>query len=135
MEIEEIEGIEILGLEVSFYCKIPFGNINLGSVSLECEDRSYVLDTIETSWSHEDGGTHLDIKLSPGIDGCTKEECNSNFDLTQSDFFNGNVKGTLWIEEAILDKYENEIKPDSISLFYRSGGKNGCTSVIDLTVE
>ncbi len=135
MEIEEIKGVEILGLEVSFYCKIPHGNINLGSVRLECENRSYILDTIETRWDYEDGGTHLDIKLKAGIDGCTKEECDSNFDLTEMDFFNKNVKGTLWIEEEIEDEYGCSVEPDSISLFYRIGGENGTTSVLDLTVE
>lgn len=135
MEIKEIKGVEILGVEVSFYCKIPHGNVNLGTVRLECEERSYVLDTIETRWSHDDGGTLLSIKLEAGIDGCTKEECNSNFDLTEMDFFNKNVKGTLWIEEDIEDEYGCSVEPDSISLFYRIGGKNGTTSVLDLTVE
>jgi hypothetical protein len=129
----EIKGIEFLGLEVSFYSKIPNGNVNLGVVRLECEGRTFVLDTIETEWSHEDGGTLLSIKLEAGIDGCTKEECDSNFDITAIDLFSGNVKGTLWIEEDIEDEDGVTVEPDSISLFYRFN--DGLTSVIELEVE
>lgn len=132
----EIEGIEFLGLEVSFYCEIPFGNINIGAVRLECEGRSFVLDTVETRWFNENNATKLVIKVEAGIGGeFDFESCESNFDLNQLDFFNGNVKGTLWLEEAILDENENGVNPDYISLFYRSGGENGCVSVIDLTLE
>ncbi len=132
----KIEGIEFLGVEISFYCEIPYknGNVNLGAVRLECEERSFVLDTVETKWSNDDGGTLLSIKIEAGIDGST-DDCESNFDLTALDLFSGNVKGTLWIEEEIEDKTGHTVEPESISLFYRYGGENGTTRVIDLEKE
>ncbi len=127
----KIEGIEFLGVEVVFDCIIPFGSINLGAVYLKCENRSFVLDTIRTRYNNDNNHTTLEIELEVGIGGDTDfDSCESHFDLTQLDLFTKNTKGTLWCEGN-----ESDVEPDSITLFYRSGGENGCTTALELELE
>lgn len=116
-----MENVEILGVEVSFYCEVNRSNYDFGSLNLECEGREFVLDVVQTYYEDDsEGGSTIECEVEVDFDTFPKtevkgEEYNSSnlYNLEAEDFFNKNLKATLFIG----DEYEEE--PESITLFVK----------------
>jgi len=94
----------------------------MGTVTLELEGRSYILDIVSSVSEHVGGVTIIGCSLA--ID---KDECDSSkYDLTEVDLFDSNLKATIFIG----DEYEDE--PEHMTLFVKIGDM---TKAIDLTNE
>lgn len=134
-ELKKIEGVEFLAVEIDFHCIIPQGCLNLGSVRLEREGRSFVLDTVQSEWYEEDDHTLVRVLLQAGIEGSSNEDVDSEFDLTAMDLLASDLKATIFME---VDEDEAEdsdlpyVEPDSKTLFVRIGEM---TKAIDLEYE
>lgn len=136
-ELKKIEGVEILGVELDFYCVIPHGCLNLGSVRLQREGRSFVYDTVQSEWYKEDNRTIVRVTLQAGIEGSSNEDVDSEFDLTAEDLLASDLVATIFME---ADEEDDELEgvqlsyvdPDSKTLFVRIGEM---TKAIDLTNE
>jgi hypothetical protein len=142
-ELKKIEGVEILGVELDFYCVIPHGCLNLGSVRLEREGRSFVYDTVQSEWYKEDNRTIVRVTLQAGIEGSSNEDVDSEFDLTAEDLLASNLVATIFMEADEENDYDEEddelegvqlsyVDPDSKTLFVRIGEM---TKAIDLVNE
>ena len=101
--------------------------LDLGSVTLNCEGREYIMDISDSSWDIEDGVTEITCGLKTFDDEDIFEEC--SFDLTGEDLFSSFLKGTIFVgdEEGVIEGEEM-----TATLIVKCGG---CTRAIDLTLE
>jgi hypothetical protein len=129
---KEIKGVEILGVEMSFYCEIPHGSLNIGLLTLENEGRSFVFDSVESIYSSRNSATDVTINLE--VDEDLDNDC--KYDLTSADLFSRTIRGNLWFEEAVELSDGNYVEPDSVTLFVKfiNEDGSGCTKAIDLNL-
>ena len=127
---KEIEGVEILGVDIDFDCIIEFGCLNLGSIRLEREGRSFVFDTVRSEWYVEDDGTSISVTLEAGIDGSC-EDVDSDFNLTAMDLMANDLKATIFIDVDDEDDLTFQ-DPISMTLSVKIGE---IIKVIDLEYE
>lgn len=81
---------------------------DLGAVTLECEDRSYILDATSSYINKENGKTTFDTKVE--VDKETFDESYSRYDLKTADLFSPKLKATIFIG------HEYEVEPESMTL-------------------
>jgi hypothetical protein len=81
---------------------------DLGAITLQCEDRSYILDATSSYINKENGKTIFDTKVE--LDKETFDESCSRYDLTTADLFNPKLKATLFIGN------DYEVEPESMTL-------------------
>lgn len=132
---KEIKGVEFLGLEFVFYCKIPYGSLNLGLLTLECEGRSFVLDTVESRYNDVNNATNVEVKLNVVEDEALIDGC--KFDLTASDLHSNKLNIKLWWDEFVEISKGDLVEPDSITLFVKFINKDGsgCTKSIEVNLD
>lgn len=135
-----MKNIEFLGVDINFRTTLDIGKlmsaINIGGITIEKEGRSYMLDALETNFSHiEKGGTIAEIKLD-SLENTLDIFTDCKFDMTDDDFMSRRfdvAEMYLTFEDAEDDDwvdYEGDV--ESITLFYKSGG---CTYAVDLEPE
>lgn len=124
-----MKGIEFILATLEFSKVVEYGTLDIGSIRLEAEERSYILDVTDTMWYDENKTepTTIHAILRIGIDGSTLEEDDSNFDLTKQDFIDGKVTGTIF-----LNSDYHEVEPKLINLRYAI---NGVIELLPLTIE
>lgn len=129
---KKIKDVEFLGVEFNFYCKIPEGCLNLGILKLECEGRTFELDTVRSTWSNEGGGTTVMVDLE--VDEEVSDTC--KFDLLKSDLNSKELKISLWFEGIEVDD-EDYVDPDSVTLFIKhvNPDGSGCTVALDIDLD
>ncbi len=118
-----IDECEILGLEIVFGFKqenVPY----LGAVTLQMEERNFILDVTQSYT--EDSTIRCDLEID--YDTFPKGG-DYNYLLTGNDLQGRNLDKA----EFYIDEYDSE--PESITLFFRVGGENGCTYTLDLNEE
>lgn len=119
----KIKGIKFLQVVLSFDTPIDRNLYDLGSVHLDCEGRTFILDVCQ-SYTNENR-TEIMCELEVDTDTFPVGE-ESEYDLTAVDLVVNKTTGTLYIG----DEYEET--PDSVTLFIKSGG---LTKAIELTLE
>jgi len=123
----KIKGIEFLSVVLSFEVPIDRSLYDLGSVRLECEDRTFILDVCNSYTNDDNYDIECDLEVDTETFPMGDE---TNYDLTAIDLMlNSDTRGTLYIG------CEYEEAPTSITLFVRSGGKKGLTKAIDLDID
>lgn len=121
-------GIQIIGVSIVIDGEVNHSLINLGAVTLNCEGRESVLDTVSANFSFEDGQTTIDCKVQE--DKELFESC--KYDLKDEDFFSDKITGTFFFDTESNDEGIN-YQPESMTLFVRA--KDGLTKAINLTLE
>lgn len=129
--------VQFLSIEIKFRTShdIPklMGCINLGGITLEVEDREYMLDVLTSNFENDEcGGTTISCNLD-NFEGTLEvfEDC--KFNVTDADFSNRKFdKAEMFIEfeDSADEDYASDL--DSITLFYRLGD---CTLALELTPE
>jgi hypothetical protein len=130
---KKIKGVEILCVDIEFYCKIPDGSLNIGLLTLENEGRTFVLDTVESRYHIRNNATSVEVKLA--VDEDLVEGC--KYDLTANDLHSNTLKASLWWEEDVENSNGGFVDPDSITLFVRFNNDDGsgCTKAIDVNLD
>ena len=119
-----MKDIEFLGVTIVFDGNAERGIVDLGSITLKSGEREYKLD-IETSlYTFANGQTTIECEVDEAKD-IFGDEC--KYDLTKEDLYN------LDVAEIFISGECDE--PEHQTLFVRSGGVEGCTRAIDLTLE
>ena len=136
-EIKEIKGVTVLGVELDFYCIVPKGSTHLGLVTLECDGRSFVWDTVQTRTYEDFDHTRIEVDLDSDvvIEEDLAPDC--KFDLMAVDFHDPNLKGRIWFEESVETSNGEWVEPDSQELAVRLNNEDGSgmTMIIDLEIE
>ena len=130
---KEIKNVEFSGIEFNFYCVIPHGCLNLGMLKLECEGRTFELDTIQSRWFTPDDAFSI-IEVDLAVDEDVSTEC--KFDLTSADLWSNDLKATLWFD--VVDELSDEyVDPDSITLYVKfiNPDGSGCTKAIEIDLD
>jgi hypothetical protein len=100
-KMKKIEGINIHNLEVTIDRKVESGNMNIGALTLEIEDRAFILDVVQTY--HDDiEGNKTRVTCELEVDEDTFFECPYN--VTKEDILNArhnNLKRTLYIDGEV----------------------------------
>jgi hypothetical protein len=122
MKTPSIEGVEFLGVTISFEVPVDRDLYDLGSVQLEKDGRNFVLDVTESTLSDDEDEIECVIEVDTETFPVGEEY---NYELMASDFVNG-LKGTLYIG----DEYEEE--PQYMTLFVKIGGM---TKAIELKID
>jgi len=129
---KQIKNVEFLSVEFSFYCEVPDGCLNLGILKLECQGRTFELDTVRSEWLHVDNGTTVRVDLE--VDEDVSDTC--KFDLTKEDMDSDDLKIDLWFDvtEGLEDGY---VDPDSVTLFVKhiNPDGSGCTIAMDINLD
>lgn len=122
-----IDDVEILHVAITISKEVKVTLLDLGSVTLSCEGREYILDISESCWDFEYGVTEITCGLKTFDDEDIFEEC--SFDLTGEDLFSSCLKGTIFVgdEEGVMEGEDT-----AATLFVKL---NGCTKAIDLEFE
>ena len=122
-----IDDVEISHVTITISKEVGVTLLDLGSVTLSCEGREYILDISDSSWDFEEGFTEITCGLKTFDDEDIFEEC--SFDLTGEDLFSSFLKGTIFVgdEERVTEGEEM-----TATLIVKSGG---CTKAIDLEFE
>jgi len=113
-----IEGVQILSVELNFDCKVKRKDYDLGSLRLACDDRTFILDVVQ-SYTPENGDKtiitcDLDVDLETFPVGTGDNE--SMYNLKAMDFWDSNLLATLFVG------MEGDVEePDSITLFVKIG--------------
>lgn len=104
------------------------GNLDIGGISLEKEDRTYHQDVTDTFWKYrEDSDTTLIEGTLMEDEKDLKDIFDSKFDITEKDLL------SLDLAEIYLGgEHEEGIEPYNISLFYQKGEEEYS---IDLDIE
>lgn len=118
-----IDGVKFLSVVVTFDTPINRDLYDLGSVRLNCEDRTFILDVCQSYTNANNTEIICDLEIDTETFPIGED---TKYDLTKSDLLLNNVKGTLYIG----DEYEEE--PTSITLFIKSGRT---TKAIDLLID
>ena len=118
----EIDNVEILSLEIELYGEADnTTEIDLGSLTLECDGRGYTLGVVQSYRTIEGGFTRIRCELERDDDTFPSDE--HKYDLTATDLF-GNPEATFYIVSDLPIEY--------ITLFVRN---NGCTRAIGVCEE
>lgn len=115
--------VTFIGVTILIDGKVDTTQYDLGAIRLQCENRGYILDIIESNISYQNGITNIDCKLSE--DRKLFKEC--NYDLLPEDFFNSKLISTIYIGN------DYTIEPMSRTLFIKFDG--GLTKAIELINE
>ena len=122
-----IDDVEISHVTITISKEVEVTLLDLGSVTLSCEGREYILDISDSGWDFEDGVTEITCGLKTFDDEDIFEEC--SFDLTGEDLFSSCLKGTIFVGD---EERVTEGEDMTATLFVKSGG---CTKAIDLEFE
>lgn len=118
--------IEVIftSLEFEFDYNIDLGNdINLGSITLECEGREYILDVVNTIKIRDTAGSNLSCEIEK--DEELFSDC--KYDLKVEDIFNPNLKVKAF--------YEVDELPDNVTLYVQLCTEGNTPTTIALNVE
>ena len=119
-----MKNVEILGVEIHFEIKVTNeirNSIDLGSLTLKKDGRSYILDTVQ-SWI-DSNGYMIECKVME--DRELFSDC--KYDLTEVDLMLGDLDEATFF---IGDEYIEE--PTHMTLLVKSGGM---TKAIELTID
>jgi hypothetical protein len=107
-----IDKVEILSLQATLYGEHdPEVDYDFGALTLKCEGREYILDTIQTYWSEEEGISTIQIDLEKDED--TFSTC--PYDLKAADFISENLEAEFYLG---IRQSSNEVK--DITLFIKN---------------
>lgn len=132
-----MNNVEFLSIEIDFRttwntAKL-MGAINLGAVMLKKDDREFILDPLQTTFTHpKGGGTNASCELD-NLEDTMEDFPECVFDLTESDLMTRKFDTkTMFIEfeDHAEEDYASDV--ESITLTYKIGG---CTYVVDLEPE
>lgn len=116
-----METVNFLRVSIIIDEIIDICEIDLGAVTLTCENREYIVDITESEFTYLNGQTIIECKLREDREVFFE----SKYDLLPEDFFNGNLKARIYIG----CDYETV----SQTLFIQFEG--GLTKAINLIVE
>ena len=132
--MKKIDGIEIINLQLVFYCIVEPSMYDLGAVALYCEDRNFILDIVSSTYHDEDDGTVIICKVEVDEDTFTEGETFHldgdtplNYKLKAADFMNPKFYGTVYIGD------EYEVEPESQTLMIKHQG--GLIQAVELELE
>jgi hypothetical protein len=121
-----MKAVKFLGVTIVIDGIVYVTQYDLGSVTLECQGRTYMLDIVKSSSEFINGETVIECKLAEDRETLT----DSKYDLLPEDFFNKDLKGTVFIG----NDYETD--PESQTLFVKfESAEGGMTKAIDLELE
>jgi hypothetical protein len=121
-----MDSVKFLGVTIIIDGKVDVSQYDLGTVTLECEERSYIVDVVSSDSLFHNNKTIIECQVEKNDDMFEEGEITFH-DLLPEDFFNKNLKGTIFIGS----EYEKE--PESQTLFIQFDG--GLTKVIKLELE
>lgn len=118
-----MHGVEFLSVTISFDGSVTNFDLDegIGSVSLSCDGREYVLDTNNSQWDRNSVMTM--VRCDVEEDRETLNMC--NYDLEVTDLGSTDLEATIYMGRA-------EDIFVSATLFVKIGG---CTRAIDLKLE
>jgi len=123
-----MKSVIFLGVTIIIDGKVDVNQYDLGAVTLECQGRSYIVDVVESSSEFANGQTVIECKVA--VDTETFDETHTKYDLLPEDFFNKDLKASIYIG----GEYEEE--PESQTLFVKfESPVGGMTKAVDLTLE
>lgn len=107
-----IDKVEILSLEIKLFGERDLNeDYDFGALTLKCEDRKYILDTVQAYWSEEGGFSTIQIDLEKD------EEIFSTckYDLKAEDFISKDLEAEFYLAGTFSNSVE------SITLFVKNG--------------
>lgn len=90
-----IDDIAISHVTITISKEVEVTLLDLGSVTLSCEGREYILDTSLSWWDFEDGVTEITCGLKTFDEDDIFEDC--KFDLTRDDLLSSFLSGTIFV--------------------------------------
>lgn len=118
-----IDKVKILSLEIVLYEERDHNeDYDFGALTLKCEDREYILDTVQTYWSEGGGFSKIEIDLE------RDDEIFSTcpYDLKAVDFISKDLEAEYYLGGTFSNSVE------SITLFIKNGDM---TQAIDVNQE
>lgn len=122
-----IDDVAISHVTITISKEVEVTLLDLGSVTLSCEGREYILDISDSCWDFENGFTEITCGLKTFDEDDIFEEC--KFDLTKDDLFSYSLNGTIFVGD---DERITEGEEMTATLIIKSGE---CTKAIDLKFE
>lgn len=105
-----IDKVKILSLEVLLYGERDLKeDYDFGALTLKCEEREYILDTVQTYWSEDEGFSkvHIDLERDDEIFSTCM------YDIKQTDFISKDLDAEFYLG----GNFSNSVH--SISLFVK----------------
>ena len=107
-----IDKVKILSLEITLYGERDHNeDYDFGALTLKCEDREYILDTVQTYWSEEDGFSKVQVDLEKD------DEIFSTclYDLKAEDFISKDLEAEFYLAGTFSNSVQH------ITLFIKNG--------------
>ena len=119
-----MKGIEFLNVSIIIDEIIDIDEIDLGAITLTCDNREYIVDIVESDFTFINNQTIVKCKVTE--DRELFSEC--KYDLLPEDFINSNLQATIYVG------YDDELmETESQTLFIKFEG--GLTKAINLILE
>lgn len=118
-----IDKVKIISLVVILYGERQLTqDYDFGALTLKCKEREYILDTVQTYWTKEEGNSKVQIDLEKDED--VFSTC--KYDLKAEDFISKHLKAEFYLG----GNFSNSV--ESITLFVRQGEM---TQAINVNLE
>jgi hypothetical protein len=122
-----IDDVEISHVSITISKKLKsITELDLGSVTLSCKGREYMMDISDSCWCIEKGYTEITCGLKTVDEDNIFEDC--KFDLTGDDLFSSDISGTIFVGDEDKVTEGKKIK----ATLYVNGE---CIKAIDLNLE